>query len=373
MLLKVRYAGHHQQLIGKDLSLYFDPSKPLEERLFQWFEWITPFTAHYYVPMFVIDALHTSIFRDIHALDPLNADQDLFELSTAGITSLIDLLNNELRKLKKCSSYKECAPQLQELARQYGFLKCRHVFESPYTPEDLFEMVREVPDEPLAFDHADFEEKREKNISIKSIYSIAWAICANGMRIAQSGNGISSLCLFGCKAADSRGVQRPFDRTQHFLRSSKEALLSALKFGIKPTPIDRLTILKANGKMIFSDQLQIRVPSLGPQSSLKGRTVYGKGILQAQVQVAFSPEELSAPAMRPCVLVTGMTTPDLIPYIRKHFDALITDEGGILCHAAIVAREIPIPCIVGTGVGSSILSSGTTVRIDFDRAEIRIV
>lgn len=160
---------------------------------------------------------------------------------------------------------------------------------------------------------------------------------------------------------------------QDFWRSSKEALLTALQDPLKklkPVPSAHLAILKANGNMILSDELRIQAPSLTSSNVIKGRTVYGKGILEAEVHVAFTPEELTAPRKRPCVLVTGMTTPDFIPFIRKHYDALITDEGGILCHAAIVAREIPIPCIVGTGMGSSILVRGAKVRIDFDRAEI---
>ena len=65
-----------------------------------------------------------------------------------------------------------------------------------------------------------------------------------------------------------------------------------------------------------------------------------------------------------------MTTPDFIPYLQKKFAALITDEGGILCHAAIVARENQIPCIVGTGISTEKLKNEMMVKINFDRGEI---
>ncbi len=55
-LLEARYSNYHEELLEKDLTPFLDIAKtPLHERLFRWFEWITPFLAHYYVPMFVTD------------------------------------------------------------------------------------------------------------------------------------------------------------------------------------------------------------------------------------------------------------------------------------------------------------------------------
>src|SRR3989344_687160 len=47
------------------------------------------------------------------------------------------------------------------------------------------------------------------------------------------------------------------------------------------------------------------------------------------------------------ILVTPMTTPDFVPLLKK-ITGIITDEGGVTCHAAIISREYAIPCIVGT-------------------------
>jgi len=44
--------------------------------------------------------------------------------------------------------------------------------------------------------------------------------------------------------------------------------------------------------------------------------------------------------------------------------AIITNEGGLTCHAAIVSRELGIPCIVGTKVATKILNDGETVQVD---------
>jgi len=63
------------------------------------------------------------------------------------------------------------------------------------------------------------------------------------------------------------------------------------------------------------------------------------------------------------VLVTDMTDPDWEP-IMKIASAIITDKGGRTCHAAIVSRELGIPCVVGTENASSIIKSGRAVTVD---------
>jgi len=66
------------------------------------------------------------------------------------------------------------------------------------------------------------------------------------------------------------------------------------------------------------------------------------------------------------ILVTSMTTPDFVPAMRKA-SAIITDEGGMTCHAAIVSRELGIPCIVGTGNATKVLKDGMVVTVDANK------
>lgn len=72
------------------------------------------------------------------------------------------------------------------------------------------------------------------------------------------------------------------------------------------------------------------------------------------------------------VLVTTMTTPDFVPAMRKAA-AIITDEGGILCHAAIVSREFGIPCVIATKTATTVLKDGDLVEVDADGGLIRIL
>ncbi|HHU70006.1 MAG TPA: phosphoenolpyruvate synthase [Thermoanaerobacterales bacterium] len=69
------------------------------------------------------------------------------------------------------------------------------------------------------------------------------------------------------------------------------------------------------------------------------------------------------------VLVTIMTNPDMVPAMKKAA-AVVTDEGGRTCHAAIVSRELGIPCIVGTKNGSKILKEGEMITVDATRGVV---
>ena len=68
------------------------------------------------------------------------------------------------------------------------------------------------------------------------------------------------------------------------------------------------------------------------------------------------------------VLVTEMTDPDWVP-IMKIASAIVTDKGGRTCHAAIVSRELGIPCVVGTGDATAKISNGAMLTVDCARGD----
>jgi len=70
------------------------------------------------------------------------------------------------------------------------------------------------------------------------------------------------------------------------------------------------------------------------------------------------------------VLVALTTHPDYVPAMQKA-GAIVTDEGGMLSHAAIVSRELKIPCVVGTKSATKVLQHGTLVEVDASRGSIK--
>ncbi|WP_062992250.1 phosphoenolpyruvate synthase [Nocardia anaemiae] len=70
------------------------------------------------------------------------------------------------------------------------------------------------------------------------------------------------------------------------------------------------------------------------------------------------------------VLVAPMTNPDWLPTLTRAA-AVVTDSGGMTCHAAIVARELGVPCVVGARTATTTLVDGTTVTVDGSAGEVR--
>lgn len=70
------------------------------------------------------------------------------------------------------------------------------------------------------------------------------------------------------------------------------------------------------------------------------------------------------------ILVTHGTNPKYVPYLNK-IAGIITDEGGVLCHAAIISREMRIPCMIGTKVATKVLHTADTVELDADKGVIK--
>jgi|GEM_PF-5658829 len=70
------------------------------------------------------------------------------------------------------------------------------------------------------------------------------------------------------------------------------------------------------------------------------------------------------------ILVTSMTTINMISLVRNAA-AIVTDEGGILCHASIISRELGIPCVIGTKIATKVLKNGDLVEIDAEQGIVR--
>jgi len=70
------------------------------------------------------------------------------------------------------------------------------------------------------------------------------------------------------------------------------------------------------------------------------------------------------------ILVSKMTDPEIVAAMKKA-GAIITDSGGITCHAAIVSRELGIPCVISTKFATKLFEDGDRVEVDADKGIIK--
>lgn len=108
----------------------------------------------------------------------------------------------------------------------------------------------------------------------------------------------------------------------------------------------------------------------GDTGSLKGQTAY-PGRISGVVKICFTTKEMSK-VEEGDILVTSMTTPHFLPAIRLA-SAIVTDEGGVMSHAAIVSREMKKPCIVGTKSATKVLKDGEMIEVDADNGFVRML
>jgi pyruvate,water dikinase len=129
-------------------------------------------------------------------------------------------------------------------------------------------------------------------------------------------------------------------------------------------------IVQARPETVWSSKTMetpIKIEEHKAEESLKvvvrglsaGRRGYGAGI----AKVVLNPDDANREMCKGDVLVTEMTNPDFVPFM-KIASAIVTDKGGVTSHAAIVSRELSIPCVVGTETATQVMKTGQEYTVD---------
>jgi len=103
---------------------------------------------------------------------------------------------------------------------------------------------------------------------------------------------------------------------------------------------------------------------------IKGQTgCVGKAI--GVVKIIFRPKDMTK-MKKGDILVSIATDPDIVPAMKKA-SAIVTEQGGVTSHAAIVSRELNIPCVIGTKIATKVLKDGQLVEVDANKGIVKII
>jgi phosphohistidine swiveling domain-containing protein len=105
-------------------------------------------------------------------------------------------------------------------------------------------------------------------------------------------------------------------------------------------------------------------------NEIKGIVAY-KGLVRGRARVLLTDRDLGK-LEKGDILVSNMTNPSYNPAFSI-VAGVVTDEGGMLCHSAIMAREFKIPCIIGTKIATQVLKDGDLVEVDANNGVVRIL
>ena len=162
---------------------------------------------------------------------------------------------------------------------------------------------------------------------------------------------------------------------QFFLSTPTEISqrLSGKKLSLPTSP--KRGVVRFGNKIIIltsdeSKETNLFVQRVGDLNQVKGQVVYS-GKVQGEVVVIKTMAEFGK-MKKDDILVCPMTNPDFVQLLHKA-KAIVTDQGGILCHAAIVSREFKLPCIVGTEIATKVFKDGDLVEVDAEKGIVRRV
>ena len=132
---------------------------------------------------------------------------------------------------------------------------------------------------------------------------------------------------------------------------------------------DNMFIVQARPETVFGSKT-MEVPKMEENKTpealkitVRGLSAGRRGYGAGKAKVVLNPDDANREMRKGDILVTGMTDPDFVPFM-KMASAIVTDKGGITSHAAIVSRELNIPCVVGTETATQLMKTGQDYTVD---------
>ncbi len=245
----------------------------------------------------------------------------------------------------------------EEIIAEFGWLKVRNVFKDrPFTKTDIDGLRKTIkrrkthryPQIPEGLKGL-FEEVRELAYFRVARTEIHFKLLARLKPVFEE-------------------VARYFDIS---FREVDDYPIDSLISGNLTKPPLHSTVVGYEGETVFTTYpvVESENTNLGVRE-FSGLTAY-KGFARGTAKIVLEVYHLSK-VSKGDILVTQMTLPAFITAIEKAA-AFVTDEGGITCHAAIVAREMKKPCIIGTRIATKVLKDGDIIEVNADNGTVKIV
>jgi len=318
-------------------------------------------------------------------------DSANFILSAVGSPTKEIRFNKQLRillQLKLNGSLNK--NQLRKHALGWGYLNIYVPHDKPYGYSDFLKMVRGINPKKKLRDMENTLKTNQQN------FRKALNLLKKESELTKMAKLINFYVYFRNERMDihreATMLAKPFyqelDRRiglKNYQSSflTVQELINFLKQGIK-LPLS--TIIKRSKfhyywcqwqgkKGIFYDKTGIKelyCRYLKPKKSnktIKGVIAQAGKIITGKAKIIVSTKE-AGKFKKNDVLITPMTHPEYIGIMKKAA-AIITDEGGITCHAAIISRELGIPCIIGTKIATQVLKDGDLVEVDTSKGIVR--
>ena len=240
----------------------------------------------------------------------------------------------------------------QQIADEYGWIKTRDGFSEPFTPEEIKKCMKNLE----AMQHP-------KNVEVPLPLQPLFKEVQELVYYRTQRTDVFYELLFLARPILKRVAAYYNLSFQELKNYPIQTLLEE-----KPKKYDPFYAICYKGELLFSQTPLIKVINQKKDHAIHG-VIAQKGIVRGVVRVVKNPSDLNK-VKKGDILVTPMTFPSFIMAMQRAA-AYITDEGGLTCHAAIIAREMKKPCIIGTKIATKVLKDGDFVEVDANKGIVR--
>lgn len=243
----------------------------------------------------------------------------------------------------------------QKIADKFGWVNVRSSFDEPFNAKDIKKLTKEIGPSQ---EHHRVEIPKELKQLFDEVQELVF------FRTARTDIFYELLFL-------SRPIIKELAKHYHLYFSDLKNYTAQSLIEGKPEKFsEKYTFAQYKNEYYFGDNSIVEEEKIRKTDHVKGRIAF-QGIVKGTVKVVRSEAELDK-VEKEDILVTQMTFPSFVIAMHRAA-AFVTDEGGITCHAAIVAREMQKPCIVGTGKATKIFKDGDLVEVNADKGVVKII
>lgn len=270
---------------------------------------------------------------------------------------------------------------IDQVVEKYAWMKSYHLGQDFYTKEELLSLKASIDPEKVRHAYAGFEkakkdfqtllstlENPEDQLDVTMIHTYAF-LRTDRIDVYKKVQALATPFY--------RSLEKVLELPRaEIINLTGYEIVEFLQNGTKPTRTSgRDAYLFSPNKISFfiEPDAEQRLKSYLIKNTSEIREFKGlaasKGTARGIVRVIRSSDDL-AKVNAGDVFVAKFTTPRFTPYMLKSA-AIVTDEGGIISHAAIISREYKIPCVIGTKVATSVLKDGDIVEVDAEKGIVR--
>ena len=313
--------------------------------------------------------LSERLSESLHKKYP-NAVELLDKILHSGYTSFMIKNEKALLKIKNTKNNNTKEKLISRYIEDYFFMKANYVDAPVMNKATVLAELQNISHKESKYAKIDSKRtkltKEEKNIA--DLLKVSEIIRDQRKRT----NLIGSYTMF--RFIDEVTKRRKIDRElakRAFWFEFKDLVLNTDKILPKLKNRRMVTLIFDGKKYLYLEGNQIEEKHIEKNvAEIKGVPA-SRGIMRGKVSVILLPNEFSK-FREGDILVTEATRPDYVPLMKKA-SAIVTDEGGLTSHAAIVAREMKKPCIVGTKIATKVLKEGDIVEVDANKGIVKII